>query len=407
LYAILSRPNSVAVFAINNSGKAGSNYKSLIFTGLTYSLIPPGASKDSFTGEDVFLSLDSNVLFASARGASTATKSGYITAILLTPLSERENPINSRQVGSGFPLRPMFQLATTTNGGRSIAISPAPWSSDYFALTDSVYGLIEIYKINDLASVDYNGAVAEGALTPPRGGWIKDEWSPQGFTVQPVVGDNPSKGSQPGQPSQPYSSSRPQTQPITPISNNPRPTYQAGVVPLPPRPVQPFPNGGWPILQPFPNYGWPAQPPQPFPLNAPWSDSGRGRGWRRWLVQAHDPGNVQLATVKPAHGWLMDFQGRLDVQSLNQKKGEAYQADIRRQMPVMTAKIVASWRAPVGGGTLGRRPSSMMQRFVSESDMQGRSANSTRQESQSTKSASFIQAQAEGKACCTNVVWWD
>jgi hypothetical protein len=145
-------------------------------------LTSPGAANAEFSGDDVLLSADANVLFATTRFVgqavppprvnpqpswpwgqvgednddddyrvrkkvvTRATRPGYITAILLTPLSERDSPQNNRVVGSGFPLRQIFQLATTTSGGNSNSISPAPWSSDYFALADSEYGLIEVSK---------------------------------------------------------------------------------------------------------------------------------------------------------------------------------------------------------------------------------------------------------------------
>lgn len=78
------------------------------------------------------------------RSTKRVSQPGYITAILLTPLSETENPIERRLVGAGFPIRPLFQLATTTSGGLSNSVSPAPWGNDFFALADSEVGLIEV-----------------------------------------------------------------------------------------------------------------------------------------------------------------------------------------------------------------------------------------------------------------------
>jgi hypothetical protein len=159
-----------------------------------------GAANNDFTGDDVLLNIDANVLFATTRYKSQpapappaprptptfapkstatarpgtpqddddddddvrkarkkvvtrATRPGYITAILLTAFSEQENPINGRLVGAGFPIRPIFQLATTTSGGNSNSISPAPWSSDYFAVADSEMGLIEVRSFQTVKSV--------------------------------------------------------------------------------------------------------------------------------------------------------------------------------------------------------------------------------------------------------------
>jgi hypothetical protein len=144
-----------------------------------------GATNSLYQADEVLLSADANVLYASTRyieppkvekptttstrkpiptptsnpdddddddsrwrvierSVSQATQPGYITAILLTSLAETENPLERRTVGSGFPIRPLFQLATTTSGGLSNSVSPAPWGNDFFALADSEVGLIEV-----------------------------------------------------------------------------------------------------------------------------------------------------------------------------------------------------------------------------------------------------------------------
>lgn len=59
-------------------------------------------------------------------------------------MAERDLPVGNRQVGAGFPIRQVFQITTTTSGGQSNKISPAPWSGDYFAMTDSQLGLVEV-----------------------------------------------------------------------------------------------------------------------------------------------------------------------------------------------------------------------------------------------------------------------
>jgi hypothetical protein len=79
-----------------------------------------------------------------SRRRKRSPQPGYITAILLTSLLEEQNPLQGRLVGSGFPIRVLFQLATTTTGGLANSVSPAPWANNYFALADSQYGMIEV-----------------------------------------------------------------------------------------------------------------------------------------------------------------------------------------------------------------------------------------------------------------------
>jgi hypothetical protein len=102
--------------------------------------------------------LDANLLVATTRytGGSGRTpanikKPGYVTAVLLTSMAERDMPIGNRLVGAGFPIRQAFQTTTTTSGGESNKVSPAPWSGDYFAMTDSQFGLVEVGFPTNLA----------------------------------------------------------------------------------------------------------------------------------------------------------------------------------------------------------------------------------------------------------------
>jgi hypothetical protein len=135
-----------------------------------------GADQSLYSGEDVILSSQENVLFATSRyaehpvvpgeasdypnpekgsgfpagqpPASRAVKKapqpGYITAILLTSYSENRLPLQSRLVKAGFPIRVLFQKETTTTGGFANSVSPAPWRQDYIALADSQIGMIEV-----------------------------------------------------------------------------------------------------------------------------------------------------------------------------------------------------------------------------------------------------------------------
>jgi hypothetical protein len=52
--------------------------------------------------------------------------------------------MNNRNVGSGFPLKQLFQNPLGAAGGSTSAISSSPFSSEYFAVADSEQGLIEV-----------------------------------------------------------------------------------------------------------------------------------------------------------------------------------------------------------------------------------------------------------------------
>jgi carboxy-cis,cis-muconate cyclase len=173
LYVVMEARNEVRVYAVN-FGKR-SNQVKITDTGLSYSLIPYGANPADYMGNEVILSADSNILFAStryraaqpqgnsatARGPMSkedayhhkfrrspehqkrASQPGYVTAILLVPQSEQSNPEFPQ--GAGFPLRRLFQTKTTTSGGMSNAISPAPWDRNYFTISDTEIGQVEVW----------------------------------------------------------------------------------------------------------------------------------------------------------------------------------------------------------------------------------------------------------------------
>jgi carboxy-cis,cis-muconate cyclase len=174
LYVVMEAKNEVRVYAVN-FGLRSSQVK-ITDTGLSYSLIPQGANPADYRANEVILSADSNILFASTRyralrvqppgGAAVsrgplskedvyhhksrrspvmqkrAPQSGYITAILLVPQSEQTNPEFPQ--GAGFPIRQLFQTKTTTSGGMSNAVSPASWDRNYFTISDTEVGQVEV-----------------------------------------------------------------------------------------------------------------------------------------------------------------------------------------------------------------------------------------------------------------------
>jgi len=78
----------------------------------------------------------------------TATP-GFLTAVVLS------NPPNGGI--KGYPLQVVMQVATGTGGGRSNIVTPAPWSNDLFALSDSERGLVQIWKLDGIANLPLDG----------------------------------------------------------------------------------------------------------------------------------------------------------------------------------------------------------------------------------------------------------
>lgn len=159
LYVVMEAKNEVRVYAINFGQR--SNQVKITDTGLSYSLIPKSEDSADYMANEVILSTDGNILFASTRyralraqpqagpaaaeGPKRPLRAGFVTAILLVPQSEEMSTAFPQ--GAGFPLRQLFQSKTTTSGGMSNAVSPAPWDSNYFTLSDTEVGQVEVSTI--------------------------------------------------------------------------------------------------------------------------------------------------------------------------------------------------------------------------------------------------------------------
>jgi carboxy-cis,cis-muconate cyclase len=221
LYVVMETRSEVAVYAINSGPQSDKN--KITFTGMKYSLIPRGQDPALYKATEVLLSADNNILYASTRYKGTASNSekpvkaagpsspGYVTAILLVPISEKQSPDASHAEGPGFPLRQLLQMKTTTSGGASNAISPAPWDRDYFAISDTEIGQVEIWKIQGgaLDKAFYAGATGQDASAPARGGWQNGSWisapappapqAPGGSGAVPTSAPAPYQGGNPWQ----------------------------------------------------------------------------------------------------------------------------------------------------------------------------------------------------------------
>lgn len=83
-------------------------------------------------------------LVASTRSRETSAP-GYVSVFSLDPMT-------------GSILEQLFLLPTTVSGGAANAVSPAKFSEEYFAITDSAANFVEVWKIetesgNSTASV--------------------------------------------------------------------------------------------------------------------------------------------------------------------------------------------------------------------------------------------------------------
>jgi carboxy-cis,cis-muconate cyclase len=216
LYVVMETKNEVAVYAINQGER--NEQKKITFTGLRYSLIPLGANPSDYKADEVLLSADNNILYASTRfkGAQRAAGApsrpgdgnglGYVTAILLVPISEKQTPEVGHTQGPGFPLRQLFQIKTTTSGGASNAVSPAPWDRDYFAISDTEVGQVEIWKIEGSTydKAFYAGVTGQDASAPAKGGWENGVWvdNPTPVAATPTGGSGTVPKGVPTPPSQ-------------------------------------------------------------------------------------------------------------------------------------------------------------------------------------------------------------
>ncbi|KAF1983968.1 3-carboxy-cis,cis-mucoante lactonizing enzyme [Aulographum hederae CBS 113979] len=127
LYALMEAGNNLAVYVIDQDTHLP------VFTHVTYPLIPPTIENDKkmYRADVVFLSSSAKTLFATSR-ANSFHLTGYISAFRLNDVGAIEQQLC---------LSP-----TPTSGGHSNAVSPCPWSDEWFALTDDQDGGIEMYR---------------------------------------------------------------------------------------------------------------------------------------------------------------------------------------------------------------------------------------------------------------------
>ncbi|KJK61777.1 Lactonase 7-bladed beta-propeller [Aspergillus parasiticus SU-1] len=133
VYVIFEEANKLAVYSRDAStGK-------LTYTNTTYPLIPSGyTNTSSYWSDEVAFSVSSaespKYLFASARSRSTSSP-GYVTAFSL-------------DATTGAIQEQLFLSQTTGSGGAANSVSPAIFSEDYFAITDSGSNFIEVWQVS-------------------------------------------------------------------------------------------------------------------------------------------------------------------------------------------------------------------------------------------------------------------
>ncbi|RAO70373.1 uncharacterized protein BHQ10_006385 [Talaromyces amestolkiae] len=133
VYVVYEKSNELAIYTRNKSTGR------LVNTNVTYSLIPSSFSNySSYYGDEVAFSipgeksLPPRYLICSTR--SLGTTPGYVTAFALDPLA-------------GNITSQLFVLPTTGTGGQANAVSPASFSEEHFATTDTSSNFIEVWKI--------------------------------------------------------------------------------------------------------------------------------------------------------------------------------------------------------------------------------------------------------------------
>ncbi|KAJ4352405.1 uncharacterized protein N0V89_007753 [Didymosphaeria variabile] len=138
VYVIYEEANSLAVYARDTETGL------LTDKNTTYSLLPAGfTNTSSYWADEVKFSLPAfNASATSPKYLITGTRSrttslqGYVSAFAL-------------DATTGGVTEQLFLLPTTSSGGSANAVAPAPFSEEYFAITDSGSNFVEVWKMDD------------------------------------------------------------------------------------------------------------------------------------------------------------------------------------------------------------------------------------------------------------------
>lgn len=157
VFVVYEAANSIAVYSRDpTTGE-------LTFSDTTYSLLPSGFTNlSSYWADEVLFSkpaknsssANSPTYLLAATRSRTTSLPGYVSAFAL-------------DVATGAITEQLFLLPTTASGGSANAVSPAEFSEDFFAITDSGSNFIEMWKID--ATSEGTTATAVAHLDIPNG----------------------------------------------------------------------------------------------------------------------------------------------------------------------------------------------------------------------------------------------
>ncbi|KAF1929970.1 3-carboxy-cis,cis-mucoante lactonizing enzyme [Didymella exigua CBS 183.55] len=141
VYVVYEEANSLAVYKRDNATGLLTDMNT------TYSLLPSGYTNTSnyWADEAKFSIPVFNSSTASPKYLITGTRSrstsspGYISAFAL-------------DASTGAITEQLFITPSTASGGSANAVSPAPFSEEYFAITDSGSNFVEMWRIADDAT---------------------------------------------------------------------------------------------------------------------------------------------------------------------------------------------------------------------------------------------------------------
>ncbi|KAF2646077.1 3-carboxy-cis,cis-mucoante lactonizing enzyme [Massarina eburnea CBS 473.64] len=141
-------PNGQWVYVVYEAASSIAVYKRDNETGLltdmntTYSLLPTGyTNSSSYWADEVMFSLPTDDITAPKYlVAATRSRQTSVTGQVSVFSLDAETGAISEQ---------LFLLPTTASGGSANAVAPAPFSEDYFAITDSGSNFVEMWKIAD------------------------------------------------------------------------------------------------------------------------------------------------------------------------------------------------------------------------------------------------------------------
>jgi carboxy-cis,cis-muconate cyclase len=127
LYTVDEESSLVQEYVIDGQGLPEA-------TGTNFSVLGPGQSKADFRAVEIQLSASGKLMWASNRGRRADIK-GWLAVYTLA--------------ADGHILQQAWTGQTKTSGGLANAVSPAPWSDGFVALTDSEKGFVQIWKLDE------------------------------------------------------------------------------------------------------------------------------------------------------------------------------------------------------------------------------------------------------------------